>query len=421
MKPEDMVAKQTKILEASSIEIKKISEEIHEKLIKVRRRFHKHPELGMDTYKTAEYIMNYLKQLNIEVTHIANRSGVIGLIRGKKQIDPDNNEIEKTIALRADIDALSVFEENQCNYKSEIPGVMHACGHDFHTTCLLGAAETLNRLKDSFSGNIKLLFQPGEESLGGAATMLEEGALNNPDVSVCAALHAWPDIPVGKVAVKYGAAFSAIENFKITVTGKGGHGAVPHKTVDPIVIGCNIVNALQTIVSREVDSFEPAIVSICSFNAGTSVNIIPDISVIGGTIRTFDTNLKKFIEKTIFNISEGIAKAMGAGIQIEFTNDSPPVINDEKITKLFISSASRMIGEDNVIISDRPSMVSEDFALIAEKVPSVYFWLGCRNEEKGIINPLHSSKFQGDEDCIKVGTAVFAQFALDYLNQNYIK
>ena len=149
MKYEDMVAKQTKILEASSIEIKKISEEIHEKLIKVRRRFHKHPELGMDTYKTAEYIMNYLKQLNIEVTHIANRSGVIGL--EVKANRPDNNEIEKTIALRADIDALSVFEENQCNYKSEIPGVMHACSHDFHTTCLLGAAETLNRLKDSFS------------------------------------------------------------------------------------------------------------------------------------------------------------------------------------------------------------------------------------------------------------------------------
>lgn len=217
---EDIVVKQIKTLKVDPVEIRKVSEEIHEKLIKVRRKIHKYPELGMETYRTAEYITSYLKKLDIEATQVVNKAGVVGLIRGKKQNESDN--IAKTIALRADIDALPVFEENQCNYKSDIPGVMHACGHDFHTTCLLGAAEIITRFRDRFSGNIKLFFQPGEESVGGASTMIEEGALNNPNVSVCAALHAWPDVPVGKVAVKYGAAFSAIENFKITINGKGG-------------------------------------------------------------------------------------------------------------------------------------------------------------------------------------------------------
>ncbi|NSW91843.1 MAG: amidohydrolase [Firmicutes bacterium] len=404
-----------------SEKIKNTSEEIFEKLVAVRRRIHKYPELGLDTYKTSEYITDYLQQLGIEVTQIASKAGVVGLIRGEKRVENlgksigKSNNTEKTIALRADIDALPINEENKCDYKSDIPGVMHACGHDFHVSCLIGAAEILSRFKDKFTGNVKLLFQPGEENIGGASVMIKEGVLNNPDVDVCAALHAWPDIPAGKIAVKTGPVFSAIRNFKVTIIGKGGHGAVPQGTTDPIIIGCNIVNALQTIVSRRVDPFDPAVVSVCSFNAGTSVNVIPDTAVIGGTIRAFDANLKAYIEKTLCDISEGIAKAMGAEVQINFIDHSPPVINDAELTKLFISSASKIVGKDNVIIADRPSMVSEDFALFSEKVPSVYFWIGCRNEEKGIINPLHSPIFQGDEECIKIGAAVFAQFALDYL------
>ncbi|HOJ09255.1 MAG TPA: M20 family metallopeptidase [Clostridiales bacterium] len=388
-------------------EVKKIADDIYAKLIDIRRGIHKFPELGLKTYRTAELITGHLTGLGVEVTKAADGSGVVGLIRGKAG--------SKTVALRADIDALPVNEENSFEYRSCISGAMHACGHDFHTACLLGASEILYRLKDKINGNIKLLFQPGEEGLDGALAMIEEDVLENPHVNACIAAHVWPYVPVGKIAVIYGPSFSAINNFIITITGKGGHGAMPHDTVDPIIAGCNIINALQTIKSRRIDSFEPATVSICSFNAGTSVNIIPDTAVIGGTLRTFNLDLRKKIETMICEISKGIAEPMGAKVSVQFMNEAPPVMNDREITELFINSASKIAGKENIITDIRPAMVSEDFAFFSEKVPSTYFWLGCRNEEKGMIHPLHSSNFQGDEECIKIGAAAFAQFAIDYL------
>jgi len=417
--------------------IKNLASDIYDKLVAVRRQLHKYPELGFDTYKTADFIANYLVNMGIEAYKVMSGAGVVGLIHGTHSLDEFSNSCDagiteknlistsdkfgkvKTIALRADIDALPVNEENTFDYKSRVPGVMHACGHDFHIACLLGAAEILNNLRHYFKGNVKLLFQPGEESVSGAPKMINEGVLENPDVDACIAAHVWPDIPCGKIGIVHGPSFATLNHFIISVHGKGGHGALPHQTIDPIIIGCNIVNSLQTIVSRKVNAFDPAVISVCSFNAGTSVNIIPDTAVLKGTIRTFDISLRKQLEKLICEISQGIAKSMGAEAFVEFIYEAPPVINDSKITDLFIDSASKLISKDDIITNIRPAMVSEDFAFFAERVPSTYFYLGCRNEEKDAVYPLHNSKFKADEECIKIGASLFAKFVIDFLHQDY--
>ena len=416
--------------------IKSIGDQIYSKLTAARKELHKYPELGLETYKTADFISNYLKNLGIETYKVLSGAGVVGLIHGTYSVDAssygnscdlgtlennatnstDKSKKVKIIGLRADIDALPVKEENTFEYKSCVPGVMHACGHDFHMAVLLGAAEILNSLKHYFKGTVKLLFQPGEEAGSGAPSMINEGVLENPDVDACLAAHVWPDIPVGKIGIVNGPSFAALSHFVITIRGKSGHGALPHQTIDPIVIGCNIVNTLQTIISRKVNAFDPAVVSVCSFNAGTYLNIIPDTAVLKGTIRTFDISLRKQIEKQIQEISEGIANSMGARAQVEFIYKAPPVINDNNVTDLFIDSAAQIIGRDNIITNINPAMVSEDFAFFAEKVPSTYYYLGCRNEEKDAIYPLHNSKFKADEECIKIGASLFAKFAIDFLH-----
>jgi len=395
---------------------------IYEKLIETRKELHKYPELGLETFKTADFITNYLTNLGIESHKVLSGAGVVGIIRGQYSNEPTdgytgkrNSDEVKTIALRADIDALPINEENSFGYKSCIPGAMHACGHDFHTVCLLGAAEILYTMKGYFKGNIKLLFQPAEETIAGAPGMIKEGVLENPSVDACFAAHVWPSIPVGKIGIVHGPSFSGINNFIITVKGKGGHGAMPHETIDPITVGCNIVTTLQTLISRRVNTFEPAVLSVCSFNAGTSVNITPDTAVLKGTLRTFDLSLRKKLEELICEISQGIAKSMGAELNIKFIYEAPPVINENNITDLFIDSACKIIGKENIITDIKPAMVSEDFAFFSQIVPSTYYYLGCRNEEKGITYPLHNAKFKGDEECIRIGASLFAQFAIDFL------
>lgn len=388
--------------------IESLSQDIFNKLVLARRHIHKNPELGMETFKTADFIENYLSDCNITARRMVNSSAVTALIKGHGE--------GRTIALRADIDALRIKEENDIEYKSQNSGLMHACGHDFHTVCLLGAAEILNSIREDFKGSVKLIFQPAEETISGALEMLKEGIFEDPAVDACAGLHIWPQIPQGQIGIVKGACFSTINNFIITVKGKGGHGAIPYLTKDPITAGVNIVNSLNSIISRQINSFMPAVLSVCSFNSGNSVNIIPDEAVIKGTIRTFNKELRIMIENRVTDICKGISKAMGVDVLTEFVFDAPPVINDDVLTEMFISSARKMLGNDNVLTDIDPSMVSEDFSYFSELVPSVYYFLGGRNEEKGYVNSLHSPHFNADEECIKVGSKIFAGFAVDYLN-----
>lgn len=389
-------------------EIKKISKEIQEKLINIRRTIHMHPELAFEEHATAQLIYNYLKDLDIEVTPGIAKTGVVGLIRG--------NQPGKTVAIRADMDALPMTEENECEYKSTVPGKMHACGHDVHVTCLLGAAEILSRLKGKLNGNIKLLFQPAEEGVGGALPMIEEGVLENPKVDACIAAHVWPDIPAGKIVVKNGPIMASPDDFEIIIKGKSGHGAMPHAAVDPIVIGCHVVNTLQTIVSRKIDPLNPAVISICYFHSGTCTNVIPDTATIKGTARTIDPELRRKIASLIEETVAGVVKAMGGEYEFDFKYLYPPTINDNIITDVLANSASKIIGKSNILWGREPSMGGEDFAYFAEKVPSTFFRLGCGNPEKGITHPIHSTKFDVDEDCIAVGASILTQFAVDYLN-----
>lgn len=390
-------------------EIKKISKEIQEKLINIRRTIHMHPELAFEEHATAQLIYNYLKDLDIEVTPGIAKTGVVGLIR--------SNQPGKTVAIRADMDALPMTEENECEYKSTVPGKMHACGHDVHVTCLLGAAEILSRLKGKLNGNIKLLFQPAEEGVGGALPMIEEGVLENPKVDACIAAHVWPDIPAGKIVVKNGPIMASPDDFEIIIKGKSGHGAMPHAAVDPIVIGCHVVNTLQTIVSRKIDPLNPAVISICYFHSGTCTNVIPDTATIKGTARTIDPELRRKIASLIEETVAGVVKAMGGEYEFDFKYLYPPTINDNIITDVLANSASKIIGKSNILWGREPSMGGEDFAYFAEKVPSTFFRLGCGNPEKGITHPIHSTKFDVDEDCIVAGASILAQFAVDYLNR----
>jgi len=391
-------------------EIKNISKEIKNQLISVRRKLHQHPELAFEEYNTSGLIADYLRKLGISVTAGVAKTGVVGIIEGSNP--------GKTVAIRADMDALPIMEENTHEYKSLIPDRMHACGHDVHTTCLLGAANILSRLKPKISGNIKLIFQPAEEGDGGALPMIEEGVLENPVVDVCIATHVWPEIPVGKILVKNGAIMASPDEFEIIIKGKGGHGAMPHNAIDPIVIGCQVVNALQTLVSRRIDPLNPAVISVCSFHSGSCFNVIPDFATIKGTARTLDPELRKKVPQMIEEITAGIVHSMGGEYEFSFHYLFPPTMNDPAITSLLAESASKIIGKENVLWGDVPSMSGEDFAYFAEKKPSTFFRLGCGNKEKGIIHPIHSSKFDADEDCIVIGAAVMAQFAVDYLMNN---
>lgn len=389
--------------------IEVMSQDIRLKLIAARRHFHKYPEVGLETRKTADFIGEYLTKLGIEYEKLVDSSAVSALIKGRNP--------GKTIALRADMDALRVHEENDVPYKSLNPGLMHACGHDFHMASLLGAAEILNDLKNEFSGNVRLIFQPAEETISGALAMLEEGIFENPSVDAAVGLHIWPQIPSGKIGVVKGACFSAVNNFIITIKGKGGHGALPHLAKNPLTAGANIINGLNSIVAGQIDAFSPAILTVCSFNGGSSLNIIPNEAVIKGTIRAFQLEEREDMERRVTDVCGGMAKAWGISVTCEFVHDAPPVINDGSLTPMFTNTAETILGKANVLTLISPSMVSEDFSYFSQLVPSVYFFLGGRNEDMGYVNSLHSPRFNADEESIPVGACLFAAFAIDYLTK----
>ncbi len=383
--------------------IKQIADNMLEELIQIRRELHKIPETAFEEYQTSQYIKDRLDEFDIPWVSIA-KTGVVGLIQG--------NHPGKTLLIRADIDGLPITEESGVPFASERHGFMHACGHDVHVTCLLGAAKLLNSLKEQLHGNVKLVFQPAEEGVGGALPMIEEGVMENPSVDGAIALHVEPLEAVGNVQLKNGPVMASPDDFKLTIRGIGGHGASPHTCVDPILVGSMIVNAYQTIVSRHFDPMTPCVVSVCSFHSGSCTNAIPDIATLTGTARSLNHETRQKLTQLLEKIAVETAQSMGAACDFEFLPLYPPTINAPEMNDL-IANACDLSGVKTVEL-ERASMAGDDFAYFCERVPGSYFKLGVGN--KTAKYPIHSPKFQADENALPVGVAILAQAAVLYLS-----
>ena len=380
---------------------------LKDEVISIRRDLHKHPELGFKEVRTSEIIENYLKNLGIEVkTHVAE-TGVVGLIRGK--------EVGKTILLRADMDALPIEELNDVSYKSVNKGVMHACGHDGHTAMLLVAAKVLAHHKDELKGNVKLIFQPSEEKdPGGAIKMIEEGAMENPPVEKAFGMHLGNMIPAGIIGIKEGVFTAEADRFKIIITGKGGHGAYPHTSVDPVIIASQTVMNLQTIVSREINPIQPIVLTVGKIQSGDVFNVIPETAELLGTVRTLDKNVAKSIPERIQRIAENTAKVFRGSAKTEYHFGYPPIVNSKEETNYVIKIAEGVVGKEHILATP-VSMGGEDMSYFLEKVPGAFFWLGSMNKEKGLDKPHHSAYFNFDEDVLPIGVEMHVKIAMGIL------
>ena len=389
--------------------ILELTKEIETEAIRIRREVHKNPELSLKEYKTSDFLEKELKKIGIEVSREGLKTGVLGILRGKKP--------GKTIALRADIDALPIAEETGLEFASQNEGVMHACGHDIHTAVLFGCAKVLSNFKDEISGNIKFFFQPAEEKLGGAKNMIKAGALKDPDVDAILGVHTWPDLPAGTIGLKKGPFMASADEIKIKVKGKGGHAAHPDKCVDPIVIAGYILTKLQTVISRESSPVDPVVITLGTINGGTAPNIIPSEVEMTGTIRTVNYETHDKIFNKIDRIVKYTAKSMNGDAETEYKIGTPPLVCDNKFVDIMYKSVSDVLGASNIIELKEPSMGGEAFAFYLEKVPGALIRLGTANEDENSHLSLHNSKIIFDEKAITTGIAAMSQVALAYLSE----
>lgn len=382
-------------------------EELYPEMVELRRYFHQHPELSFQEVHTPQKIAQFLTELGIEVKTGVGGRGVIGYIRGGKP--------GKTVALRADFDALPIQDEKDVPYRSTVDGVMHACGHDAHTSTLLYVAKVLAEHKEELAGTVVLIHQFAEEiTPGGAISMIEDGCLDGVDAIF--GTHLWSPMPVGTIGYNAGPFMAAADRFELEIIGKGGHGASPHETIDPIAIGTSIVQQLQQIISRRIDPLKPAVLTVASFHAGSAFNVIPSTASITGTVRTFDADVQ---DETIIQMEKIISSACenaGATYEFNYTKGYPAVINHPEETTLLVQSATKVVGSEQTIHIS-PSMGAEDFAYYLHKVPGTYFFTGAGNEEKGITYPHHHGRFDIDEQAMLIAAKVLLTAALDYLNQ----
>lgn len=381
-----------------------------DEIISNRRNLHKIPELGLELPKTSAYVMEQLDLMGIEYEFYEDITAVVGLIRGAKS--------GRTIALRADMDGLPIMEETGLEFASENNN-MHACGHDAHTAMLLGAAKVLNDMKSELQGNVKLLFQPGEEFPGGAKPMIEIGALKNPEVDAVIGMHAGiinPTVPKGSIGIGYGALMASMDRFYVKVKGRGGHGAYPQNTIDSISIACEIVGAINKIVSREVSATEPAVLSVTRITGGFNQNILPDDVEIEGTTRATNEDVRMHLAKRIEEIARGIASSFGADIEFVMDFKYPVLINNPEFTEKFKTSALKLLPEENIITIDKPIMGGEDMAEFLREVPGTYFFLANPKLDQNPY-PHHNSKFDVDESLFYLGSSLFVQAVIDFLNE----
>ncbi|MEY2978868.1 MAG: M20 metallopeptidase family protein [Prochlorotrichaceae cyanobacterium] len=373
---------------------------LQEQLVRWRRQFHQYPELGFQEHQTAAFIHDRLQEWGIDHEVGVAETGVVATIPGQHP--------GKVLAIRADMDGLPVQELNEAPYRSQIPGQMHACGHDGHVAIALGTAYYLSQNPD-FRGTVKLIFQPAEEGPGGAKPMIEAGVLQNPTVDAIVGLHLWNNLPLGTVGVRSGPLMAAVESFEVTLQGRGGHGAMPHQTVDAIVVGAQVVNALQAIVSRNVDPVQSAVVTVGAFNAGQKTNIIADQAHLKGTVRYFNPQYEGFFAKRIEGTIAGICQAHGASYQLNYQPLYPPLINDDRMTHFIRSVAESVLETPAGIVPDCQTMGGEDMSFFLQAVPGCYFFLGTANLSLGLSHPHHHPRFDFDETALAWGVELFVR------------
>ncbi len=380
--------------------IKEFAKNYADEFIAVRHHLHAHPELSYQEFETSKFVQSKLAEYNIPFMVIAT-TGVVGLIKGR-------NPESRTIALRADMDALPILEENEVEYKSCNAGVMHACGHDVHTTCLLGAAKILNELKDEWDGTIKLIFQPGEEkNPGGASLMIKDRVLENPKPEAILGLHVHTGMEVGKFSFRKGRVMASADEIYITIKSKSGHAAAPHLTADTVLIASQLIVSLQQIISRNNNPFTPSVLSICSIHGGNATNVIPSEVKLMGTFRAMDEAWRFKAHELIRKQTTGLVEAMGAEADVFIDVGYPAVDNDDVFTERAWRSAEQFMNKENVEETEL-RMGAEDFGFYAQQIPGCFYRLGVRNEAKGIVYGVHTSKFNIDERAIENGMGMMA-------------
>ncbi len=385
-------------------QIQRLSREYANEVISFRRHLHAHPELSYQEENTARFITEKLMGFGLTPTRMAS-TGVVTLIEGK-------NPAKKTIALRADIDALPITEQNKVDYRSTQPGVMHACGHDVHTSSLLGTAKILSQLRNEFEGTIKLIFQPGEEkNPGGASIMIREGVLENPAPQAIIGQHVFPLLPVGKIGFREGKYMASSDEIYLKVIGKGGHGATPELTIDPVVIASHIIIALQQVISRNASPKQPTVLTFGKITANGATNIIPDEVNIAGTFRALDEKWRSEGLKRIQKMAESIAEGMGGKCEVDIHHGYPYLENNPALTQRIKQAAAEYVGADNVVDIDL-TLGSEDFAYYSQIIPASFYRLGTRNESKGITSYVHTPTFDIDEDALTIAPGLMAWMAI---------
>lgn len=397
--------------EQLSKKIKELAKTFHAENIATRQYLHKHPELSFEEYKTVAFVQETLQKIGITNIESKANTGLVAIIEGK-------NPTKKTIALRADLDALPITELNNVPYKSINEGIMHACGHDVHTSSLLGVAKILYHLKDEFEGSIKLIFQPGEEKLpGGASLMIKDKALENPRPTAIYGQHVMPLIPTGKVGFKSGLYMASSDELFVKIIGKGGHAAMPHLNVDPVVIAAQIIVSLQQIVSRMGQPIVPSVLSFGKVIANGATNVIPNEVFLEGTFRTLDEKWRNEAHEKMIKMASLIAESMGGKCEFEVRKGYPFLKNDELLTEQAKKAAIQYLGAENVVDLDT-WMAAEDFAYYSQIMPACFYRLGTRNESKGITSSVHTPTFDIDENALEIGVGLMAYIAINNLASN---
>lgn len=379
-----------------------------EQLIRDRRDFHLHPELGYDEHRTAAIIADRLVECGYAVKRGVGGTGVVGVM-GKDQ--------SRTLLYRADMDGLPIREDNKVEYASKNAGVMHACGHDAHMAIGLAVARRMAAERDRLGGCLKFAFQPAEEGGNGAVAMIRDGVLDAPRVTAAVGLHVWNNLPVGKVGVYTGAMMAAVDDFEIVIEGRGGHGAMPEQTTDAIVVASHIVVALQTVVSRNISPLDSAVVTVGKLEAGSAFNIIAETARLRGTVRTFNEETHTRIPEIFERVVGGVCQSMGASYRLNYERKTLALVNNREMCEMVAVCAGEVVGDDNVVEDER-TMGGEDMSYFLERVPGCFFFLGTRNQSRGLVHPHHSPRFDIDESAMELGVEVMTRVARRYLNQS---
>lgn len=387
-------------------EINAQAEQLEDWVIGLRRDFHRHPELGGEEFQTSSRVAMELKKLGLEVRRHVGGYGVVGTLKGDKP--------GPTVALRADMDALPIQEKTGLPFASEVPGKMHACGHDAHTAILLGAAALLKEHQDEINGEVRFLFQPAEEGPGGAEPMIRDGCMENPEPEAIFALHTFPHLPAGTVGIRPGAAMAASDGFALELTGPGGHAAYPHRSVDLVSLSSHLVLAYNSAVSREFDTNNPVVLSIGSIHGGEKDNVMPSRLELKGTIRTLDEDTRKEVKQRMENLTRDFCKSWGAGYSLKYKLGYPSTYNNPQLSQFAAEHLGELLGEAKVKMLPKPGMGAEDFAFFAQKAPGLMFRLGTGFTDQPNF-PNHTAEFQVNEAALKVGVASLSKLTLDYL------